>query len=447
MGVATTRGMATGKSLAAMPFRAAARHPKASATLGGVLVVASLWAWWALQLWGLPDVGDPFDVAAFESYRVPPERNAFFDYQIAASMLNATRGKLAAGGKHARLHTSPETWAQADEGWRDLLSQSGESLTNWRAGSEKPETLHEHPDGLSFRTLLPITQELRLLTTLAILEGSRLEADGDLAGAWGWYRAVLRSSRHSGRHGFLIERLVGAAMHDAASKALTRWAADPRVDAPMLRQALDEVIAIDAMTVPRSDVLKLQYLLIVHALDDPNLIEDVLVSKILPDDPTDWCQDLPVSDAAKKPIQAARVAMSNDRERSLRLARLMTANWLPQVDKLPSRRSRLARQDPPIYEADPAAPPSSRALPPEKLSKWLDSSLLAIRYFRALYKYAPSIDRERTRQARLVVYLAGELYRREHDGPPASPQILVGPYLKALPEGFDAVDEPVETGR
>lgn len=173
----------------------------------------------------------------------------------------------------------------------------------------------------------------------------------------------------------------------------------------------------------------------------------MLVSKILPDDLTDWCQDLPVSDATKKPIQAVRVAVSSDRERSLRLARLLTANWLPQVDKLPSRRTRLARQDPPIYEADPAAPPSSRALPPETLSKWLDSSLLAIRFFRAINKYAPAIDRERTRQARLVVHLASELYRREHGGPPPSPRALVGPYLKALPEGFDAVDEPVKTGR
>ena len=33
---------------------------------------------------------------------------------------------------------------------------------------------------------------------------------------------------------------------------------------------------------------------------------------------------------------------------------------------------------------------------------------------------------------------------REHGGPPPSPEALVGPYLKALPEGFDAIDEPAD---
>ena len=163
-----------------------------------------------------------------------------------------------------------------------------------------------------------------------------------------------------------------------------------------------------------------------------------------PDEPADWCQELSVSDAAKTTIQAARVVVSSDRERSVRLARLMTANWMAQVDKIPSKRSKLVRNDPPIYAADPSAPPASRALPPETLSKWLDSSLLAIRDYRSLNKYAYVIDRERGRQARLVVHLAGELYRREHGEPPPSPEALVGPYLKALPEGFDAKGDPTK---
>jgi hypothetical protein len=442
----TTRAVASWKGLARAPIRAVARNPKATATLGGVAVVAGLWAWWALQLWGLPDIGDPFDVAAFESFHVPEDRNAFLHYRFAASMISATRRKFQANKTTQKLDQFQGSWAEANPAWRDFLAQSGEALAALRAGSERPDALYHHPEGLSFRTLLPVTQDLRMLARLAILEGSRLEAEGDMAGAWGWYRVALRASRHTGRHGFQIERLVGAAIHDEASKALTRWAADPRVDAPTLRRALDEVIAIDAMTVPRSETLKLEYLLFLHELDDPHLIEDVLVSKISPEDPNDWCQDLPVSDATKKPIQAARVLLSSDRERSLRVARLMTANWLAQVDKPPSRRAGLARKDPPIYEADPSVPPSPRALPPEKLSKWLDSSLLAIRYFRGLNRYAPSIDRERARQARLVFRLASELYRREHGQPPPTPGALVGPYLKDLPEGFDSVEEPVKVG-
>ncbi len=372
--------------------RTLARHPKASATLGVVLVVASLWAWWALQLWGLPDIGDPFDVAAFEAFRVPEDQNAFVHYRHAAPMITATRRKFQANNTAKDLNNYPASWSEASPTWRDFLAQSSEALAAWRAGSEKPNALYEHHDGLSIRTLLPVTQDLRMLARLAILEGSRLEAEGNVAGTWGWYRAALRSSRHTGRHGFMVERLVGAAMHDDASKALTRWAANPKVDAPLLRRALDEVIAIDAMTVPQSETLKLEYLLFVHSLDDPNLIEDALVSKNF-GEKGDWCQELPIPDANKKPIQAARVLLANDRERSLRIARLITSNWLAQVDKLPSRRARLIRTEPAIYEADPVASPQSRALPPEKLSRWLDSSLLACRYYQGVSR--SSRDRSR----------------------------------------------------
>ena len=33
--------------------------------------------WWLVQLVGLPDVGDPFDVAAFRAFRIADDRNAF----------------------------------------------------------------------------------------------------------------------------------------------------------------------------------------------------------------------------------------------------------------------------------------------------------------------------------------------------------------------------------
>jgi hypothetical protein len=49
------------------------------------------------------------------------------------------------------------------------------------------------------------------------------------------------------------------------------------------------------------------------------------------------------------------------------------------------------------------------------------------------------LEDERSRQARLVVTIAGELYRRERGKRPASPRELVGPYLTELPFGF--VDE------
>lgn len=48
-------------------------------------LVAAFFAWWATSLNDLPDVGDPFDVAAFiKSSRVHESENAFVLYKEAA---------------------------------------------------------------------------------------------------------------------------------------------------------------------------------------------------------------------------------------------------------------------------------------------------------------------------------------------------------------------------
>ncbi len=430
MGVATRR---PGPNWATAALRAAGRRPGVAAIGAALLVLAGLGIGWATQLWSLPDVGDPFDVAAFEAHRVPDDRNAFIEYEPAASLLRAAR-KGTVGLQRA---TYSEEWSKAGQPWRDLVAKARPALDLWRVGTEKPDFLYHHPDGLSFNTLLPVSQELSQLAKLAVLEGSRLESEGDMAGAWGWYRAALRSSRHSGRHGFMMERLIAAGgMHPPAAKALTRWAADPRVDAPLLRRALAEVIAIDALTAPRSDALKLDYLVFVHSLNDPDLLE-LLAYEKRPGDPTDWAEGLPVPKPVKKTVQAVRLVASDDRERSLRVIRLFLANWLAEVDRPLSRRVPLARTDPPIYAPDPTAPPAARALTPERLARWHDSTLLARPFVSFLTSGFAPIERERTRQAKLVVHLADQLYRRDHGGPPPSPAALVGPYLQALPEGLD----------
>src|SRR5215469_6913602 len=43
-----------------------------------VAVAATAFAvWWLNSLNGLPDIGDPFDVAAFRAFRIPDDQNAF----------------------------------------------------------------------------------------------------------------------------------------------------------------------------------------------------------------------------------------------------------------------------------------------------------------------------------------------------------------------------------
>src|SRR4051794_35272117 len=55
-------------------------------------LVVGLLTWRAVSLNGLPEVGDPFDVAAFESVRVPDDRNAFVLYRQAVAQWKRTAG-------------------------------------------------------------------------------------------------------------------------------------------------------------------------------------------------------------------------------------------------------------------------------------------------------------------------------------------------------------------
>src|SRR5271156_6134171 len=100
--------------------RAVARRPGIWATMLVVLLVAGLWIWWATQLWGLPDIGDPFDVAAFEAFHVPDDRNAFHWYRDAASMTSTTRNKIQANDPFQSLQRDPANWQAANPVWRDF---------------------------------------------------------------------------------------------------------------------------------------------------------------------------------------------------------------------------------------------------------------------------------------------------------------------------------------
>src|SRR5947208_233179 len=55
-----------------------------------VALVASALIWRATCLIGLPDIGDPFDVAEFRAYHVPEDEDAFVVYREAGARLKSS---------------------------------------------------------------------------------------------------------------------------------------------------------------------------------------------------------------------------------------------------------------------------------------------------------------------------------------------------------------------
>ena len=413
------------------------------------LVVVVIWIWGVRNLDGLPDVGDPFDVAAARlSIVIADADNAYILYAEAKGKQSRFSPALS------KVDFATLTWSKASSEVRDFLNKNRVALELWREGSERPDALYNQPGRLAIDTILPVVQEIRTLADLAGLEGSRLEEKGAMNEAWAWYRAILRSSRHVGKHGVIIERLVGASIHAKAVPRILSWAADPRVDFKLLRRALDDALAAEAMTPPLSEALKLEYLMYLRDLEELR----VMVGEIpMPGGRFGWLEQMVAATGAKPQIQRIRLRATNDVQRSRRAMRLLFANWLAQVDKPSKDRAPIAVQKPTlIYAADPTAPSAARAVAPEDLNKAIDRTSFASEIFRPLDPASTSgtpmarapwegeglLAREPRHRALLIIKLAATLYRREHGKPPATAGVLLGPYLKVLPEGIRR-DDPI----
>jgi hypothetical protein len=392
--------------------------------------------WWMTTLRGLPDIGDPFDVAAFTENPIPDDENAYTLYAQAARLI----------GEEPQDNMSFD-WSTAgpvEKGW---LEQKREALEIWRLGTERSKALYIPSRSMNLMTQLTVVDDIRKFMRLAKLEAGRLEAAGDLEGAWRWDRAIFRSSRHVGHHATAIERFVGGQMHSVATRQLIHWANDPKITPALVRKALDAVIDDYATTARLSDTLKVEYLTFLKTYDDPNLVwkclNDENISFAGAGKPPWFVRDPKVFSLAR--------AFRTEPERSRRVVRLVYANLLAVCDLPPDRRppvaatlvgliptGKLPLVD--LYTMDASAPAPARALTPAEIRDWFDSTLYARQLMGALKNIVQGIDRERVTQATLVIALANRLYEVERGKAPSTVEELVGPYLKALPEGYQRIE-------
>jgi hypothetical protein len=401
---------------------------------------------------GLPDIGDPFDVAAaLRPIEIPDEQNAYVVYA------SAHPGRFQFPTALEGVDFKPLTWSKARPEVRAFVEQKRPAMEKWRVGSERPDALALQPRDYLARglTIPQVTLDMFDLTRLAGLEGSRLEEAGAMSQAWDWYRAMLRFSRLVVRH--RGPRYIGAEVHEHATSRILRWAADPRVDARQLRKALDDTLAADALTPPLSESYELFYLQLVQ----PDIVR-FLKDYGRPVPPLPGGEDGPLNQLAdlarvNLPVRLAWHRATNDVERSRRIVRLLFANWRAQADRPAGQRAPVAIQDPVwIYAADPTTPPSAHAVAPEVLAEAIKQNAFARtllfldRPELAMFRSPPgerndNLGRERRRRSVLIVRLAAELYRREHGAIPAMAGALLGPYLKELPEGIAPAD-PIPAG-
>ena len=386
-------------------------------------------------LWNLPDIGEPFDSKPLTEHRVADDANAFVAYLQAV-------GKLGPSMSLA-LHQDFQTirrkdWADPSEALSSWIDGNRSALELWRVGSERsggepPASLVM--DGVYMVNGHEFLHRLNEFTLMALIEAARLRREGDLAKAWTYCRAILRTGRHQQRHGSSFARARGLSTLAFFRDAAKAWVDDPRVSDKELRQALDDLDDADSLLVPNAEAIEVGYLQELQRLKDPNYLKNLRLS---PDstiigwqNDQIWYRYLPF-------WHEGSLYLWNEPERSRRILKLETANWL--IAAAPSELSRtdLREAYPHVFTPLPLATLNQGVLPPW-IDDWFRSSLL----FEAGRPSDPYKghwkENDQSKVNPLKVEIAKKLFEKQYHREPESAKELVGPFLKSWPEG---VPEP-----
>jgi hypothetical protein len=429
----------------AKPIRWIAQSRRRIAVAGLVLLamVTVPPIWWRVQLIALPDIGEPFDVEAFRALKIPDERNAYLDYDEAWGLFKWWHLPGASAGNRVDLRAR---WSKASPEVRRWAEDNRDAMAVFRRGTERPDALGPLPRFEGYHEeRWGMQTPLELFQTLALLEASRLEALGDMEGAWGWYRANLRCIYHVGMHGTVERRAAAQRWHDELRDRVTVWAANPRTTPALIRRALDDVVACEAIAPSESYTLKAEYLDVDRLLED----QDILVAAT----PRGWMAPIPSIGIRLPENQVVQIfdkwrAWLREPERSRRVIRLAMANWIACYDLPPAARpprdlKAMGLVDV-FYALGPQAPANARAVPPRTLAAWLHSTFDA-KFLFGSWGWKSVRWTERSNQRALLILLGQELHRRDFGTHSPTPEALVGPYLRSLPEELlsDERDESI----
>lgn len=363
-----------------------------------------------ITLMDVPDIREPFDLEEFGHVDVAPEENAFELYRAAAAKLAPETVALRQQCNDALDAGS----IQISEELRDLLEKNRGALELFWQASERPEAVYVQQAEMTFVTQLTLLNSLADLNRLALLDALRLEATGEPVVAWDWYAAVLRSSRHAGRHGGMVERDIGIAIHSRIGPAILQWSANPKLTSEDFRRALADVRAIYARTVPPSQGLRSEYLITRQYYANIDLFSRDLE---FPWYVANHCVLFPMGEP----------------EMGRRLTKMIWTNWLSQCDRPRHLRTPVAAGTAGLFSPGPNAGVIELGLPNAKIEDCLNRSILAKYFLLAPRQSIISHDCEVARQYIVETALAMQTHFHELGSYPEHLEQLVGFGLEKVP--------------
>ena len=366
-------------------------------------------------LWRLPDAPEPFDLAKYGHVDLADADNAMRYY--------AQAGQAIAPGT-PRGNALPGSLNPAQ------VELNHAALQLWLHGTERPDALMHQPDRPANPQLWIRIDDLTVLSRLAEFEATRRQAAGDLAGAWVYDRAAIRSALHLGRHAGADAVHGGLTILQSAIPRALAWVDDPLVTPELLHGAIADIQGSRSLQSSATDVARIDYLTARANLLDPDQTENWEFGRI---DRRLWLNHLPA-------LAWTRRYLWNEPKRSFKVLRLVVTGQLAQCERPVGERSPLFAPDRLVYQIDSSTPPILRRIRPQELVDWVNAS-----YCRPIVQHLSYCQRL-TRDVeslldQLRMRLAERAYALDHEGRPASTfGELLGLYLDQLPPGVVAAD-------
>lgn len=366
---------------------------------------------WAIE--AIPDIPEPVDLVAAAHVDVPAEKNAFELYRVASERLHPLPAELREEYDAAVRND----WASLPDKFRDWLDENRDLLEIYRRGSKRSDAVYIQPGDLTVTTFLGVANDVQAFARLAQLEALRIEAEGDYQGAWDWYCTILRSSRHLGRNGGLIERTIGGAVHARVARQIARWCAHPGVDVVTLRRALDDARENYNNTVSASATIGAEYLMRRKIFDDPLLVNDWLPGETIVPVHVTWQAMRPLGE----PVT------------SQRLMKIVFTNWLSQCDLPRNERTPTRLKHGMVFLPDPTVGFVFWELAVDRLENWQSRALLSNLTMSAIEEFLNFVDCEAAQQRLLETALALQIFRSREGHYPETLDELVGRELDTRP--------------
>lgn len=371
-----------------------------------LLLISAPLAFRTIRLMRVPPVDEPFDTKSVLAFVVPDADNAFVEYRAASTLL-VSRDPKADYELFEKAQS--DGWEHATEPVRNWLDANRPYMELLRKGTAKSDAQYVRASRLRADTsLTPEVQNAREFSRLVRLEVSRLLAEGQTEEAWSWLLTSFRMSRQFGRHGPIIERLVGVATHSLTAEGMVKWANDPQVTAEMLRRAMLDLQLEQKRTPLLSACLQTEYLSVMATLKSlwPGGVESVLFN------------------------------VTGESELNERTFRHLFANWLAQAD-LPRQQRTKTLPGLLVFEPDPASAKTQPSA--SEVSGYIHKSVMAALLVPAGQQFFIATDREAARDAALLTVLALELFAREHGHYPEKLDGLVPDFLPTVPNDTHAL--------